>query len=107
MKTWQDVMLEITETDPADTSDTSNIFISYDDLAAILKAAFQVVDGQNKPKVEPDLTPDLAMMVRRLVLIARKHVDDPHPDLTFANTCLKWLSDKGLDGTPLREGELK
>ena len=41
MKTWQDVMLEITETDPADTSDTSNIFISYDDLAAILKAAME------------------------------------------------------------------
>ena len=41
MKTWQEIMLEITETDPADTSDTSNIFISYDDLAAILKAAME------------------------------------------------------------------
>ena len=39
MKTWQEIILEITETEPADTSDTSNIFISYDDLAAILQAA--------------------------------------------------------------------
>lgn len=43
IKTWQDVLLEITETDPADFSDRSNICISQKDLSDILKAA---MDGQ-------------------------------------------------------------
>lgn len=43
IKTWQDVLLEITETDPADFNDRSNICISQKDLGDILKSA---MDGQ-------------------------------------------------------------
>jgi len=49
--------------------------------------------------------PDLAMMVRNLVRICRRHIEDDHPDLTKANDCLKWLQSKGLAGSPLRDLE--
>jgi len=51
IKTWQDVLLEITETDPADFSDRSNICISPKDLGDILKAA---MDGPETLQSQQD-----------------------------------------------------
>jgi len=77
------------------------------DPQGILIAPIGEVLMQSAPKQEQaePVVEDLAMMVRRLVLIARKHIDDPHKDLTFANDCLKRLQQKGLAGSPLRDLE--
>ena len=49
IKTWQDVLLEIVETDPADFTDRKNICISPKDLGDILRAALQAeVDRVSK-----------------------------------------------------------
>jgi hypothetical protein len=56
------------------------------------------------PSKQPEpLLSDLAMMTRRLILVARRHVADDHKDLSFANDCLRWLAKNGLTGTPLRD----
>ena len=54
-----------------------------------------------------DVEPDLATMLRNLVRICRRHIEDDHPDLIKANDYLKWLQSKGLAGSPLRDGEQK
>ena len=46
IKTWQDVLLEVVETDPADFTDRENICISPKDLGEILRAALQERDAE-------------------------------------------------------------
>jgi hypothetical protein len=44
-KSWQDVLLEVVEADPADFTDRKNICISPKDLGEILRAALQERDA--------------------------------------------------------------
>jgi hypothetical protein len=46
IKTWQDVLLEIVETDPADFTDRRNICISSEDLGNILRAVLAERDAE-------------------------------------------------------------
>jgi hypothetical protein len=45
-KSWQDVLLEVVEADPADFTDRKNICISPKDLGEILRAALQERDAE-------------------------------------------------------------
>lgn len=46
IKSWQDVLLEVVETDPADFSDRKNICISTEDLGNILRSALEERDKE-------------------------------------------------------------
>jgi len=46
IKSWQDVLLEVVEADPADFTDRKNICISPKDLGEILRAALQERDTE-------------------------------------------------------------
>lgn len=63
-------------------------------------------DKAQQEQPSTDLTQDLAMMNRRLVLSVQRLATFDSKHLAFADRCQSWLRDKGLAGTPLREGEL-
>jgi hypothetical protein len=46
IKSWQDVLLEVVETDPADFTDRRNICISPEDLGNILRSALAERDAE-------------------------------------------------------------
>lgn len=49
---------------------------------------------------------DMVMLLRRFILTARRHCEDGSPVLTAANNAWKYLHDKDLLGSPLRDAAI-